>query len=92
MVEPRDLGSAVALNSMTYNIARALGPALAALVVTALSIPAAFAVNAASYLALAVGVTLVTPPRTTDRRGGRRPGCATRSRSSAASRAWARTS
>jgi MFS family permease len=70
MVEPRDLGSAVALNSMTYNIARALGPALAALVVTALSIPAAFAVNAASYLALAVGVTLVTPPRTTDRRGG----------------------
>lgn len=70
MVEVRDLGSAVALNSMTYNLARALGPALAALVVSAVGLPAAFAVNAASYLALAIGVTLVSPPRKVERRGG----------------------
>jgi predicted MFS family arabinose efflux permease len=70
MVAPRDLASAVGLNSMTYNLARATGPALAAIVVTTLGIPAAFAVNAVSYLALAVGVMLVTPPRPTERRGG----------------------
>jgi MFS family permease len=70
LVEPRDLASAVALNSMTYNLARATGPALAALVVTTLGIPEAFAVNAISYLALAVGVTLVTPPRRTERTAG----------------------
>ena len=61
LVEPRDLPSAVGLNSMTYNLARALGPALAALVVQTLGIPEAFAINALSYLALAVGVTVVTP-------------------------------
>jgi len=70
MVEPRDLGSAVALNSMTYNLARALGPALAALVVTAVGISAAFAVNAGSYLALVVGVSLISPPRRPERRAG----------------------
>src|SRR4051794_18678387 len=45
LVEPRDLGSAVALNSMTFNIARAAGPALAALTVRAFGIPVAFLVN-----------------------------------------------
>lgn len=70
LVEPRDLASAVALNSMTYNLARAVGPALAAVVVTTLGIPEAFAVNAASYLALAVGVTIANPPRRAPRAGG----------------------
>jgi MFS family permease len=70
LVEPRDLGSAVALNSMTFNLARALGPALAALVVTTLGIPAAFAINAVSYVALAVGVTIANPPRRPARSGG----------------------
>jgi MFS family permease len=70
LVEQRDLGSAVALNSMTYNLARALGPALAALVVTTLGLPAAFAVNAASYLALSIGVMVVTPPRRIARTAG----------------------
>ena len=61
LVPPADLPSAVGLNSMTFNIARAAGPALAALVVTTLGIPEAFAVNALSYLALAVGVTVTRP-------------------------------
>lgn len=61
LVPARDLGSAVALNSMTFNLARALGPALAALVVVTLGIPAAFAVNSLSYLALVVGLLLVRP-------------------------------
>jgi MFS family permease len=39
------LQSAVALNSMTYNLARAIGPGLAALSVRKLGVPASFAIN-----------------------------------------------
>lgn len=61
LVAPADLPSAVGLNSMTFNLARTVGPALAALAVTTLGIPAAFALNAGSYLALAVGVAVARP-------------------------------
>ena len=61
LVERRDLGTAVGLNSMTWNIARVAGPALGALSVDGLGIPASFAINAASYLALVIGVLLVHP-------------------------------
>jgi MFS family permease len=61
LVPERDVASAVGLNSMTYNIARAAGPALAALVVATAGIPVAFAVNAVSYGFLVVGVLLVHP-------------------------------
>ncbi len=66
LVPARDLGSAIALNSMTFNLARALGPALAALAVVTIGIPAAFAVNTASYLLL-VGALLVVRPRPQER-------------------------
>ena len=59
LVDRHDLPSAVGLNSMTYNLARAVGPALAAVTVHALGIPAAFAVNSASYLALVAGLLVV---------------------------------
>jgi MFS family permease len=62
LVEPNDLPSAVALNSMTFNIARAAGPALAALSVKTLGIPASFAINSASYL-LFVAALAATRPR-----------------------------
>ena len=61
LVEPRDLGSAIALNSMTFNIARAAGPALAAATVAAFGIPVAFTVNAASYLIFVAGLLLARP-------------------------------
>lgn len=63
LVAPRDLGSAIALNSMTFNIARAAGPALAAGVVAAFGIPVAFLVNAASYLAFVAALLFVEPRR-----------------------------
>jgi MFS family permease len=70
LVPRSELQSAVALNSMTYNLARAVGPALAALSVRKLGIPASFGINAGSYLVLVVGVLLVqTPPRVLARRG-----------------------
>ena len=61
LVEPDDLPSAVALNSMTFNIARAAGPALAALSVKTLGIPASFAINAASYLLFAGALAFAQP-------------------------------
>ena len=59
LVSSRDLPSAVALNSMAFNLARAIGPTLAAVTVRSLGIPAAFAINSASYLALVLGLLVV---------------------------------
>jgi len=61
LVPRHELASAVALNSMTYNLARAVGPALAAVSVRTLGIPASFAINSASYLLLALGLLVVRP-------------------------------
>jgi MFS family permease len=61
LVPREELGSAVALNSMTYNLARAIGPALAAVVISQLGIAAAFAINSLSYFALVVGALVVHP-------------------------------
>ena len=63
LVPAHDLGSAVALNSMTFNLARAIGPALAAVSVRTLGIPASFAINSGSYLLLVLGLLLVRPER-----------------------------
>jgi MFS family permease len=70
LVPREQLGSAVALNSMTYNLARAVGPALAAVCVRTLGIPASFAVNAGSYLLLVLALLVVSPaPRRLAKRG-----------------------
>jgi predicted MFS family arabinose efflux permease len=70
LVTREQLGSAVALNSMTYNLARAVGPALAAVSVRTLGIPASFAINAGSYLLLVLALLVVHPaPRRLALRG-----------------------
>ncbi len=61
LVERDDLPSAVALNSMTYNLARAVGPSLAALVINKFGVATAFAVNSCSYLPLALAVLIARP-------------------------------
>ena len=61
LVAEPDLPTAVALNSMTFNLARAIGPVLAALAVATVGIPAAFAINSASYLAIVVALLVVRP-------------------------------
>jgi MFS family permease len=66
LVPPEELSSAVGLNSMTYNVARATGPALAAVTVKTLGIPAALAINSASYVCFAAALLVVRPrPQTT---------------------------
>jgi MFS family permease len=66
LVEEDDVPQAVALNSMTYNLARAIGPASAAGAIAWLGIPPAFLLNAFSYLLL-VGALLVVRPREQER-------------------------
>jgi MFS family permease len=61
LVPRAELQSAVALNSMTYNLARAIGPALAGLSVDRLGYAPTFAINAGSYLLLGLGLLVVTP-------------------------------
>jgi MFS family permease len=63
LVEPRDIQTAVSLNSMTFNIARATGPVLAAVVIDTFGIPTAFALNSLSYLVLIAALLVVRPRR-----------------------------
>jgi len=62
LVDEPEVPTAVALNSMTFNLARAVGPATAAVTVEYLGIPAAFGLNAVSYL-LFVGALLFIGPQ-----------------------------
>jgi MFS family permease len=61
LVPREEVSTAVALNSMTFNLARVLGPALAAVTVTYLGIAAAFALNSLSYLVFVCVLLLVRP-------------------------------
>jgi len=60
------LKPAVTLNGVSVNLARAVGPALAGLIITSLGVWAAFAVNAVTFLAvLAVVIAWKPKPRFT---------------------------
>jgi predicted MFS family arabinose efflux permease len=54
LVSKEDLASASALNGIEFNFARALGPALAGVVIAAAGVGTAFAINAASFLGVIV--------------------------------------
>lgn len=75
LVDRRDLPTAVALNSVTFNLARAIGPVAGAAVVAGVGLAAAVGVNALSYLALAAALLLLTPrPGDTTAGSGTEPG------------------
>lgn len=61
LVPPEDLPQAIALNSVTFNLARAVGPALGAIVLVSWGAGVAFAINAASYGALVAGLAVIAP-------------------------------
>ena len=56
LVERVNLPSAVAINSIIFNSARFIGPALAGVVIAEGSVALAFAINAASYIAFLVAL------------------------------------
>ncbi|MFO7548919.1 MAG: MFS transporter [Acidimicrobiia bacterium] len=68
---PRDMvASAVALNSVAFNVARAVGPALGGLIVATAGAQVAFGINALSYLGVisvlaVIGTGLHVPDRET---------------------------
>lgn len=66
LVPAADLEPAIALNSVTFNLARALGPALAGLVIAQAGAATAFGVNAFTFVVLLL-VLLVIRPRTVER-------------------------
>ena len=61
LVTNEDLPSAIALSSVSFTLARAIGPALGAVVVANLGIPAAFALNSLSYVALIAALLFIHP-------------------------------
>ena len=61
MVPPENLAAAVAISSISFNLARFLGPAAAGLLISTAGITWAFAVNAASFLAFILAL-LTMPP------------------------------
>jgi MFS family permease len=56
LVEREDLMNAIALNSSAFNMARVIGPALAGALIAAIGLAACFFANAASYVAVLVGL------------------------------------
>ena len=61
LVEPPDLDEAIALNSASFTVARAVGPALAGVVVATLGAAFAFGANAFTFLPLIVVLAVIRP-------------------------------
>jgi MFS family permease len=61
MVGKKDLTNAIALNSAVFNLARISGPAVAGIVISLVGTPAAFFLNAASYLAVIISLKMMRP-------------------------------
>jgi MFS family permease len=61
MVGKDGMANAIALNSAVFNLARIAGPAVAGLVIGLAGTPAAFLINAASYVAVITGLKLMRP-------------------------------
>lgn len=59
LVDRNDIGSATVMVSVTFNIARAVGPVLGVLVITSAGIATAFALNSVSFLALIAALLLI---------------------------------
>jgi predicted MFS family arabinose efflux permease len=56
LVDRESLPSALAINSIVFNAARFLGPALAGIIIARISVGAAFAANAATYLVFMIAM------------------------------------
>jgi MFS family permease len=57
MVGPKDLRNAVTLNSVLVNVARAVGPAVAGIIIAAGGYGVCFMINAASFVAVVLSLT-----------------------------------
>lgn len=62
LVPPRRIQNAVALNSLQFNLSRAIGPVIAGLLLARVGTGACFAVNAASFLAVIAALWRIRIP------------------------------
>jgi predicted MFS family arabinose efflux permease len=62
LVPPRQIPNAVALNSLQFNLSRAIGPVIAGLLLSRVGTGACFAVNAASFLAVVAALWRIEMP------------------------------
>jgi MFS family permease len=62
LVPAAELHEAIGLNALTFNVARAVGPVLAALTLSTLGAAAAFGLNAASYAAIVAALAVIGRP------------------------------
>jgi MFS family permease len=68
--DPRHMSNAIALNSLTFNVARLAGPAVAGLMLAAFGDVICFSLNAASYIAAIVSLWMIRPAKHVKRAAG----------------------
>jgi MFS family permease len=68
--DPRHMSNAIALNSLTFNVARLAGPAVAGLILAAFGDVVCFGLNAASYIAAIASLSMIRPAAEAKRRAG----------------------
>jgi MFS family permease len=61
LVEKRDLDRAIALNGVTFNLARGIGPAIAGVILLEADAALAFSINVASFAVLLLAMAWVKP-------------------------------
>src|SRR5712671_561188 len=71
LVPRAELGSALALNSVQFNLARFCGPMLAAVIIGGIGVAGAFALNAATFLPLLIVLIVAIHNTSTPVRSGR---------------------
>ena len=81
LVGKADLMNAIAFNSMAFNLSRVVGPGLAGTLIATVGSAVCFLLNAASFLAVLIGLFLIRPPsggqwQTLTRRASLREGVA----------------
>ncbi len=64
LVGKGDLMNAIALNSTAFNLSRVIGPAIAGTLVATAGSAVCFFLNAASFLAVLIGLTMIRPEAT----------------------------
>jgi MFS family permease len=70
MVSDRDLDQAIALNGVTFNLARAIGPAVAGVILLEADASVAFAVNVGSFAVLIAVLAAIRPRSAQERARG----------------------
>ena len=73
LVGKEDLLDAIALNSSGFNLARIIGPAIAAFIIAHAGLAWCFGVNALSYFAVLIGLLMIRLPDAPARRVGTSP-------------------